>query len=33
MVGQVFKDMSFFLVVFFVLVLAFGDAFYTEANA
>ena len=32
MIGQVFSDMSFFFVVFIVLVFAFGDAFYSESN-
>ena len=33
MIGQVFQDMSYFFVVFIVLVFAFADAFYSESNA
>ena len=32
MISQVFSDMSFFFVVFMILVFAFSDGFYAESN-
>ena len=33
MIGQVFADMRFFMVILFVLIIAFSDAFYSESNS
>ena len=33
MIGEVFADMAYFMLVFFVLIIAFSDAFYSESNS
>ena len=33
MIGEVFADMAYFMLVFFVLIIAWSDAFYSESNS